>query len=122
MGAGVETLIREILSEPDHLVLKLGRALVGDPLGGFGARGDGVVAPGAVPGHELGDPALGDPMRPGHLPAAALLQNDRVDQKAGEVQATPPWLGVSTMARDMLDQPCPLSAELRHHALRSVMS
>ena len=28
-------------------------------------------------------------------------------------------LGVSTMARDMLAQPCPLSGEITHHALRA---
>jgi hypothetical protein len=56
----------------------------------------------------------------GHVPVTATLQHDRVDDEASELHGLPPRLGVSAMARDIPDQPCPLSAGITHHALRYV--
>ncbi|HEY7873593.1 MAG TPA: hypothetical protein VIG64_00570, partial [Actinomycetota bacterium] len=41
-------------------------------------------------------------------------QDDRVDQVAGQVQGDTSGLGVSTMTRDMLVQPCLLCGGITH--------
>src|ERR687897_1354030 len=114
VGSGVEALLGELLTETDDAILEFSAGAVGDPGGGLGPRSDRLVATGSETSDEHRHPALGDPVCSGHLAAAAPLHHDRIDQVAGQLHATPPRLGVSTMARDMLVQPCPLSGGITH--------
>jgi hypothetical protein len=75
-GAGVETGLCQLFAQPDDPVLQFGAGLVRDPVGGLRAGPDRLVASLVETGDELGDPGLGHPVSPSHLPVAAAFTDD----------------------------------------------
>ncbi|MFN2491060.1 MAG: hypothetical protein ABR529_15280 [Actinomycetota bacterium] len=90
MGAGIQTLVAELLTQPYDSIFELIRTAVGDPFGGFGAGRNGVVATLSKTDHERPDPALGDAVGGCNVAGAAALQHHRVDDEANELHGPPP--------------------------------
>jgi hypothetical protein len=81
LGAGVQALLRQVLAQPDDLVLEVqaDRARVG--VGSLGPRSERGLAFGFVAVEELLDPVAGDLVVAGDLTLGASLEGDRDDDE-----------------------------------------
>lgn len=87
---GIQTEVRELLAQPDDLILELHRRAMWDLLGRSRSRLGGLVASLAEPAHDLADPTLGDPVSSSHVPVAPPLQHHRIDHVSSKIHRRPP--------------------------------